>query len=270
MKASIVMPVFNGEKYIRYAIESVLNQSYDNIQFIIVDGGSTDSTMDIINEYKEHIELIISEKDNGMYDAINKGFNHSNGELMLWLNSDDYLFHNAIKTAVSIMKKHTNVKWMKGRNVYLDKYDNIRKVACLKSYYRSFISKGLYQGRGFGFIMQETTFWHRSLYELAGNFINTDYRLASDFELWYRFSKYETLYSVNSLFGAFRQHDSQLSNDNKRYEMECDKICKVPMKSSLLFIKYPLYIYAMLDSKNKISFDRFGESNFIKYIGQFQ
>lgn len=265
------MPVYNGEKYIEYAIKSIINQSYKNIQFILVDGGSNDSTMEIVEKYSKYFYLIISEKDHGMYDAINKGFSKSDGELMLWLNSDDYLFPNAIDTAVNIMKEYKQVKWLKGRNVYLDKKNNIRKIACLKSYYRSFINYGFYRSQGLGFIMQETTFWHRDLYEKAGSYINTDYKLASDFELWVRFSKFETLYSVNTLLGAFRQHDDQLSNAICDYEAECDLIKKTVIpKWVFKIVKYPFYIFAMLDLKNKIYINRNAESYFIKYPGYFQ
>jgi len=272
MKVTVVMPVYNGEEYIEYAIKSVINQSYKNIQFILVDGGSTDNTMNIVNKYAEFFEIIISEKDKGMYDAINKGFARSDGELMLWLNSDDYLFQNAIETAVMIMKKHPNVKWMKGRNVYLDQNNAIRKVACFKSYYKSFLKSGLYRTNGLGSIMQETTFWHRNLYEKSGSYIDTNYKAASDYELWVRFAQFETLYSVNTLFGAFRQHNAQLSGDVNAYEKECNEIKKLTGVQLLLlkFFKYPFYIYAMLDRKNKIYFNREGESYHLKQIGYFQ
>ncbi len=272
MKVTVVMPVYNGEEYIEYAIKSVINQSYKNIQFILVDGGSTDSTMDIVNKYSEFFEIVISEKDNGMYDAINKGFSHSDGDLMLWLNSDDYLFENAIETAVMVMKKHPSIKWMKGRNAYLDQNNTIRKIACFKSYYKSLLKLGFYRTNGLGSIMQETTFWHRELYEKAGGYVNTEYKVASDYELWVRFSQFETLYSVNTLFGAFRQHTAQLSGDIKAYETECNEIKNLNfIKLSLLKIfKFPFYIYAMLDRKNKIYFDREGEPYHLKQIAHFQ
>jgi len=253
MKVTIVMPVYNGEQYIEYAIKSVTNQSYKNIQFILVDGGSTDSTMDIVNRYADSFEIIISEKDKGMYDAINKGFSRSDGELMLWLNSDDYLFENAIETAVMIMKKYPTVKWMKGRNVYLDQNNTIRKIACFTSYYQSLLQSGLYRTSGVGSIMQETTFWHRDLYKEAGNHINTEYKVASDYELWVRFSKFESLYSVNTILGAFRQHEGQLSADINAYEKECNSIKNLTSWQLLLvkIFKFPFYIYSMLDKKIK-------------------
>jgi len=272
MRVTIVMPVYNGEQYIEYAIKSIINQSHKNIQLILVDGGSTDGTMDIVNKYADAFEVIISEKDKGMYDAINKGFSHADGELMLWLNSDDYLFENAIKTAVMIMKKYPHVKWLKGRNAYLDQNNLIRKIGCFHSSYNNLIKEGFYRSDGVGSIMQETTFWHRDLYSQAGNHINTDYKVASDYELWVRFAKYETLYNINTLLGAFRQHDAQLSADVGRYEEECNSIKKIaPFK--LFFLKkfrYFFYLYAMFDRKNKIVIAENGETYILKKFAYFQ
>jgi glycosyltransferase involved in cell wall biosynthesis len=271
MKVSIVMPVYNGEKYIEYAIKSIINQTYSNIQFILVDGGSNDRTMQIVKKYTKYFHLIISEKDNGMYDAINKGFSKSNGELMLWLNSDDYLFPNAIETAVTIMKEHKEIKWLKGRNVFIDKNNKIRKIGCLISYYRSFIKNGYYRDQGLCIIMQETTFWRRELYNQAGAYVDTNYKLASDFDLWIRFAKSENLYSINTCLGAFREHNNQLSKNIVDYEKECNQIKKLRItKVFLKLIKYPFYIFAMLDWKNKVNIDKESRSYFVKNPGVFQ
>jgi len=120
--------------------------------------------------------------------------------------------------------------------------------------------------------MQETTFWHRDLYEKAGNHINIEYKVASDYELWVRFSKFEPLCSVNTLFGAFRQHESQLSADINAYEKECNKIKNLTSWQLILvkLFKFPFYIYAMLDKKNKISFNVEGEPYHLKQIAHFQ
>lgn len=92
-KISIVIPVLNGEKYIRDTLESIFAQNYSNLEIIVVDGCSTDSTMDIVTEYKHKISLIISELDSGQADAIQKGFLKASGEIINWINSDDKLFN---------------------------------------------------------------------------------------------------------------------------------------------------------------------------------
>lgn len=89
-KLSIITVVYNGERYIEDAIKSVLEEKYEDVEYIIIDGGSKDETMSIINRYKDNIDVIISEPDKGIYDAMNKGVNFSSGEYVVFLNSDDY------------------------------------------------------------------------------------------------------------------------------------------------------------------------------------
>ena len=107
VKFSIITVVFNGEKYIQETIDSVLEQTYSNIQYIIIDGASTDSTNDIIKRYKNKIDCYVSEKDNGMYEAINKGLKLATGDYILILNSDDYL---ATKNVLSELNRLLNNK----------------------------------------------------------------------------------------------------------------------------------------------------------------
>jgi glycosyltransferase involved in cell wall biosynthesis len=102
IKISIVTPSYNQGPFIESAILSVLNQSYKNIEYIVVDGGSTDNTMDIVNKYKDKIDIIISEKDKGQSDAINKGFKLATGKLLGWINSDDVLYPDCVEKIVEL------------------------------------------------------------------------------------------------------------------------------------------------------------------------
>jgi glycosyltransferase involved in cell wall biosynthesis len=156
---SIVTIAFNSERYIEQTIKSVANQSYDNIEYILIDGGSIDSTIDIFKSYDKHIDFWISEKDNGISDALNKGIAFSTGELIGIINSDDFYednsIHNAVKaynsitrgTAVVIFGRtfkinHTNTKTIKR---------NFTKFWCMSipfSHCSSFISKSYYDHFG--------------------------------------------------------------------------------------------------------------------------
>ena len=92
LKISIIIPTFNSEEYVEETIKSVINQNYSNLDLILVDGNSTDRTMRIVEKYKEYFSHIVSEADNGQYDAINKGFNLAVGDIFAYLNSDDIYF----------------------------------------------------------------------------------------------------------------------------------------------------------------------------------
>jgi glycosyltransferase involved in cell wall biosynthesis len=88
-KISIITPSFNQAQFLDATVQSILSQNYPNLEYIIIDGGSTDGSLEIIKKYEKHLHFWCSEPDAGQYDAINKGFAHSTGEIMAWLNSDD-------------------------------------------------------------------------------------------------------------------------------------------------------------------------------------
>jgi glycosyltransferase involved in cell wall biosynthesis len=117
---SIITIVFNGEKYFERSILSVINQTYDNIEYIIIDGGSTDGTIDIIKKYQEFISYWISEPDKGIYDAMNKGIGVCRGDYIYFLNSDDYLVDSQVLIKVVEFIRANQADILYG-NIYLDK-----------------------------------------------------------------------------------------------------------------------------------------------------
>ncbi len=113
-KVSIITPSFNQGQFLEDSIRSVLEQDYPNLEYIIVDGGSKDQSVEIIKKYQDHLTWWISEKDKGHADALNKGFSHATGEILAWLNSDDIYFPNAVSEAVSILRSHPEVGMVYG------------------------------------------------------------------------------------------------------------------------------------------------------------
>ena len=180
MKVSIITVCFNIADTIEDTIKSVLSQDYRNIEYIVVDGGSTDSTLDIINRYKNNIATVISEPDNGIYDAMNKGLSSSTGEIVTTLNGDDIY---AEKTTVSRMAEfiqQNDLDAAYGDLVYFDRHD----PGCVKRYWRP----GPYRKGAFrrGWVIPHPTFFCRKeIYEKFGYF-NDTLQIAADFELMLR------------------------------------------------------------------------------------
>jgi glycosyltransferase involved in cell wall biosynthesis len=231
-RITIVTPNYNMGDYIETTILSVLNQQYPNLEYIIIDGGSNDDSLERIKKYSDRLSYWISEKDNGLYDALNKGFARSTGEIMGWINSDDKLHPNCLFTIAGYFKKNTHVSWIQGYPTVIDINDNIifrRDPVFNFSFFYSkiFLLNGKY-------IQQESTFWRRELWNTAGGKLSTEYKLAGDFELWMRFFQYSKLYCIKEEIGAFRKRETQLSSNSQEYQKEaCEVIDKV--KASMKF-----------------------------------
>jgi len=198
-KISIITPSFNQGEYLERTIQSVLNQNYPNLEYIIMDGGSTDHSVEIIKKYEDRITFWKSEPDRGMYDALQKGFAKSTGDIMTWINSDDTLAIKSLFTAAQIFSDYPQVEWLNGLPNQMDEEGRLTGVAALPRW-----NKYNYLKKDFKYIQQEGIFWRRSLWEKAGGFIDVNFHLAADLELWSRFFIHAQLYYVNTLLGTFR------------------------------------------------------------------
>ena len=230
-KISIITPSYNQGTYLERTILSVISQHYPNLEYIIIDGGSTDESVDIINKYEKHLAYWTSEKDKGMYEAIQKGFAKSSGEIMGWINSDDLLHSQSLFVLADIFANNAAVNWLHGWASLADEQGRIvyNRRPNVSKY--SFYMKEYHKDRNY-FIQQESTFWRRSLWEKAGAKVSENYRLAGDFELWMRFFRYDTLYITHALLGAFRVRKSgQASKEHyDEYLQEVDHIVDTYLK----------------------------------------
>jgi glycosyltransferase involved in cell wall biosynthesis len=216
MKISIVTPVFNGAKYLEQTIQSVLLQDYESIEYIIIDGGSTDGTLEIIKKYESKLAYWISEPDNSMYEAVQKGFDVASGDILAWINSDDLIFPNSLNVVADIFSDLQEVEWITGIPSIINKKNECVKVGPYLDWSRERFIAG-----DFRWIQQESTFFRRSLWTKSGATFNLDHKLAADFELWCRFFKSAKLYSVNTIFSGFRLHGDQVSVKNlPEYEID--------------------------------------------------
>jgi glycosyltransferase involved in cell wall biosynthesis len=213
---SIVTPSYNQAQFLEDAMRSVLDQSYPHVEYVVIDGGSSDGSADIIRRYEGRLAYWTSEPDGGQYDAINKGFARTTGDIMAWLNSDDRYMPWALSVVADIFSAFPEVEWLtsvhpvswnaRGQAVAVDFTGGFNR----KSFVRggNFPAKGSYGRR---WIQQESTFWRRSLWERAGGGLESSLRMAADFELWARFYDHAELIGVQALLGGFRSHGAQKS-----------------------------------------------------------
>jgi glycosyltransferase involved in cell wall biosynthesis len=199
-RISIVTPCYNHIEFIEATLRSVLEQGYPNLEYIVMDGGSTDGSAAIIEKYAPYLTHWQSQPDGGQYDAINQGFQRATGAIMAWINSDDMLHRNALWTAIDIFQQFPQVEWLMGFPTHLN------SKGCLASTYRGEIPR--WSRRRFlkdcRWIQQESVLWRRSLWERAGGYISTEYAHAGDLELWARFFRHAALYTTTALIGGFR------------------------------------------------------------------
>ena len=219
-KITLVTAVYNGEEYLEATIRSIVNQEYPNLEYIVVDDGSTDGTVEIIRKYERAMSCWFSQSNQGLYAALNTGFSRSTGEIMGWLNSSDLLQVNGLFTVGSIFRELRDVEWITGRITKISATGMTIDVLPVRRW-----SRGRFLAGANKYIQQESTFWRRSLWERAGGKLSTEYRAEGDFELWVRFFRHARLYSVNALIGGYRLHDDALSSSNmERYNRTCDEI----------------------------------------------
>jgi hypothetical protein len=217
---SIVTPNWNGRAYLRPCLESVLEQNYPELEYIVVDGASTDGSRLLIEEYRDRLSTIICEPDNGHADALNKGFAASTGELMGWINSDDVILPGTLSFVARVFEARPDIEWITGRPSSMNSEGVIEWMGQTRPWSRLRFLAGDNQ-----WIQQESTFWRRSLWERAGARLDTDFRLANDFELWCRFFRDAELHTVDRHLGCFRVRPGQRSIVFKtRYESEANDI----------------------------------------------
>lgn len=226
-KLVIVTPSFNQGAYLEAAIRSVLLQGYPNLTYVVMDGGSTDESVDILEKYDRWITRWVSEADGGQYAAIAKGFASGGGEIMSWLNSDDMYCPNALHVAGSVFSDLPDVTWLtSGVQVTWD----VEGTWASTGHSAGYTQRGFFAGRNLGLtgraaalqpvIQQESTFWRCSLWDAAGGHLDATLNLAGDFELWARFWAHAALATVNVPLGGFRRQPEQKTSDPDAYQRE--------------------------------------------------
>lgn len=201
MLLSIVTPSFNQAPYIEETIKSVLAQDYSGLEYIIVDGGSTDGTVDIIKKYENKISWWVSEKDKGQTDAINKGFARARGDVLAWLNSDDTYEPGALTAAANYLQEHPEVGMVYGDCNFINQHGNvIGKFDAAQTNYRLI-------RQGYVHIPQQTMFFRADLWRQVGP-LDPSFYFAMDYDLWTRIAARAEIKYVPQAWANFRLHTS--------------------------------------------------------------
>ena len=199
MRVSIVTPSYNQARFLERTIQSVLNQTYEDIEYIIIDGGSTDGSQDIIRRYEDRLAYWVSAKDKGQTEAINKGFSRASGAVMAWLNSDDTLEPQAVEQAVAALEENPKVGMVYGHGFFINANDEkIGEFPSAQTDYRRL-------RRGYVHICQQAAFWRADLWRKVGPLDDSIY-FAMDYDLWLRLSKKTPILFINEHWANFRLH----------------------------------------------------------------
>jgi glycosyltransferase involved in cell wall biosynthesis len=201
---SIVTPSLNQAQFLEATMSSVLSQNYEALEYVVVDGGSTDASREIIGRRKDELAWSISEPDAGHADAINKGFAHTQGQIMGWINSSDFYLPWTLRVVAEVFASYPDVDWITGAPCMAGSDGLLRSTGLCNVNRHDLLSRDSVR------IQQESTFWRRRLWDSVGG-LDSSLRYAADFDLWTRFFAHTELYSVSCALAAFRWHGERLA-----------------------------------------------------------
>lgn len=198
---SIITPSFNQARFLEATIKSVLEQDYPRIEYIIVDGGSADNSVDVIKKYEDRLAWWVSEKDKGQTDAINKGFNRASGDILAWINSDDTYNPGAVAQAVKYLVEHLEVGLVYADCDFIDEEGRvIGKFNAAQTDYRRL-------REGYVHIPQQTMFFRAKYWKELGP-LDLSFYFAMDYDLWTRIAARAPFkYLAGHTWANFRIHD---------------------------------------------------------------
>ncbi|MGY2803722.1 glycosyltransferase involved in cell wall biosynthesis [Bradyrhizobium sp. USDA 4524] len=203
LSISIVTPVLNQASFIAQTIESVLSQNVTPLEYIVMDGGSTDGTTETVALYRKYLSHFESEKDNGQSDALNRGFALTSGDILGWINGDDFLLPGALRFVARFFAAHPDIDVIYGDRIVVDAGGREIGRWMLPRHSGRILS-------WVDYIPQETVFWRRSLWERVGSHLDETFDFAMDWDLLVRFRECGARFChLPRFIGAFRAHSAQ-------------------------------------------------------------
>lgn len=236
-KISLITPTFNQAQFIKHTIQSVLTQQYSDLEYIVMDGGSTDGTIEILNNYNNVLKWF-SEKDKGQSHALNKALKMVSGDIIGYVNSDDYLLPGSLNKVADFFVKNENAYWVTGKCRIID--ENEREVRKIVTIYKNMFlkySRNLNTNLIVQFISQPGTFWRRSVLEKTGYFDEKLY-YDMDYDYWLRMWQKYKLYFIDSYLASYRIHkDSKaMMSPFKQFQIEYELAGKYTSNKLILML----------------------------------
>lgn len=227
---SIIIPSYNQAKFIERTINSILNQEYKNIEIIIIDGGSTDNTINVITPYLSNIKILVSEKDSGQSDAINKGFKLASGDIIGWINSDDTFEPDCFSKIIMEFRLTPNLDFIYGNVNLIDENDNI--IGFLKGEILKFPDLTWQLDLP---VPQQGSFWKRSAIISSNIELNTNYNYVLDRDIFIRTLIELKAGYINTTLGNFRHQEN-----SKSISQSHKWIQEIPLLYNQIIIDYSL------------------------------
>ncbi len=250
---SIVTVVYNGERFLEDTIVSILSQDYDNIEYIIIDGYSTDRTVEIIKKYENQIDYWVSEEDEGMYDALNKGFSIAMGDIFGFINADDCYRKNIFSTVIESFKKDTELDLVIGNTIF--QYANGLELKYKTCYLPISMARSIPRM----FFAQPSTFFSAKIYFKLNGF-DLKYKLSADFDFYSRiFNEVDHYKYIDKVFSKFKfikyKDDAKYKQLSSSENQTIIKLQKKPQKFLNIFTELylklinicPIYIKKIND-----------------------
>ena len=246
-KISLITPSFNHAKFIRITIDSILSQNYPNLEYIVMDGGSIDGTVEILKSYGKRIRWI-SKKDKGQSDAINKGFKIATGEIVGFINSDDYLAPGSLNKIAEFFTVNINAYFVTGKCYVVD--ENNHEVREIVTLYKNFFLKFLRSTcliYIINYISQPATFWRKKIMKKVGYF-DENLHYSMDYEYWLRLLQYYKLYFIDEYLAYYRVHNASkaVMSPENQFQIEYDISRKYTKFPIMLLIHKAHYLLAIL------------------------
>lgn len=205
-RISIVTPSYNQGEFIEQTIESVLGQGYPDLEYLVMDGGSTDGTLEILERYGDRLTWV-SEEDRGQSDALNKGLRRATGEIVAFINSDDYYEPGALHAIGEFLARNPESSWVTGKCRTVD--DHGREIRSAITRYKNFWlrRRSLRALQVLNYVSQPATFWHRRVLERVGEF-DESLEYAMDYDYSLRVARHFRLDYIDRYLASFRVHPS--------------------------------------------------------------